>query len=77
MPKLLPNVGYVALRHMIAGHAGKVIVGAKPSLLQFMLKTALHDGMMGQFTHVNRTQSVNLRRNRIFFDQGFFGESEL
>ena len=77
VPKFFPYVGYVALGHAITSHARKVIVGAEPSLLQFMLEAALDHGMMSKFTHINRTQPIDLCRNRILFDQRFFCESEL
>lgn len=77
MPEFLPNVGYVALGHVVTGHARKVIVRAEPSLLEFMLEATLDHRMLSELTHVNRTQPVNLCRNRVLFYQGFFCESEL
>ncbi|KAG9795940.1 hypothetical protein KCU88_g409, partial [Aureobasidium melanogenum] len=77
MAKRLPHIGDITFRHIITQHTRQITIFAQPALFQRQFKAALVDGMFGQLAHFDIAQLVNLRGDRILFDQGLFGEREL
>lgn len=77
MPECLSNVRHIALGHIVASHTRRTAVRAQPSLLQRQFESTLVDGVLGELTHINRTELVDLGSHRVFFNQRFFRESKL
>lgn len=69
--------GDVGFRHVISGYAWEVVVCAEEALLYDVLEAGLLDGVFCELAHVDGAELVDLRGDRVLFDEGLFGESKL
>lgn len=77
MPECLSNIRHIALGHIVASHTRRTAVRAQPSLLQGQFKSTLIDRVLGELTHIDRAELVDLGSYRVFFNQRLFRESKL
>lgn len=77
MPECLTDVRHIALGDVVTSHTRKTAVGAQPSLLQREFESTLIDRVLGELTHIDRAELVDLSRHRVFLNEGLLCERKL